>query len=84
MRDRERLYRDRTCIAALEEFLERAARDGRALSPSPHRRSCAPTAGSFGVSHDWRLRARRRPPDAIMVTNWFSFVVSKTSPASPA
>jgi protein O-GlcNAc transferase len=30
IRDRERLYRDRTCIAALEEFLERAARDGTA------------------------------------------------------
>jgi protein O-GlcNAc transferase len=30
IRDRERLYRDRTCIAALEEFLERAARDGAA------------------------------------------------------
>jgi protein O-GlcNAc transferase len=29
-RDRERLYRDRTCIAALEQFLERAARDGTA------------------------------------------------------
>jgi protein O-GlcNAc transferase len=30
IRDRERLYRDRTCIAALEEFLERAARNGTA------------------------------------------------------
>ncbi|MBX9828993.1 MAG: tetratricopeptide repeat protein [Xanthobacteraceae bacterium] len=30
IRDRERLYRDRTCIAALEQFLERAARDGTA------------------------------------------------------
>src|SRR4029450_5508525 len=26
IRDRQRLYRDRTCIVALEEFLERAAR----------------------------------------------------------
>ena len=30
VRDRQRLYRDRTCIAALEEFLERAAHDGTA------------------------------------------------------
>jgi predicted O-linked N-acetylglucosamine transferase (SPINDLY family) len=30
IRDRDRLYRDHTCIAALEQFLERAARDGTA------------------------------------------------------
>jgi protein O-GlcNAc transferase len=30
VRDRERLYRDHTCIAALEQFLERVARDGTA------------------------------------------------------
>jgi protein O-GlcNAc transferase len=30
IRDRERLYRDRSCIAALEEFLERAARSSTA------------------------------------------------------
>jgi protein O-GlcNAc transferase len=30
IRDRERLYRDRSCIAALEEFLERAARSSAA------------------------------------------------------
>ena len=30
IRDRQRLYRDRTCIAGLEQFLERAARTGTA------------------------------------------------------
>jgi protein O-GlcNAc transferase len=30
IRDRQRLYRDRTCIVALEDFLERAARGASA------------------------------------------------------
>ena len=61
-RDRQRLYRDRTCIAALEDFLDRAARGSQRRAASPPQ---LPThARSASAAHDLTrcLRARRCAP----------------------